>query len=155
MIYTEMTVRAARIAEQAHHGQTKEDCFLCIPPLYHTGAKMHWFGSLISGSEITTAAALLHDVAEDTAVTIEMLEAEFPPEVTETLRLLTHDPAEDYFDYVRRIRSDPRARAVKLADLRHNMDIRRLPPEAAASERTAARLEKYRRAVRLLTEDLC
>ena len=35
--------------EQAHHGQTKDDCFLCIPPLYHTGAKMHWFGSLISG----------------------------------------------------------------------------------------------------------
>ena len=37
--------------EQAHHGQTREDCFLCIPPLYHTGAKMHWFGSLISGSK--------------------------------------------------------------------------------------------------------
>lgn len=35
--------------EQKHHGQTKEDVFLCIPPLYHTGAKMHWFGSLISG----------------------------------------------------------------------------------------------------------
>ena len=37
--------------EQAHHGQTKDDCFLCIPPLYHTGAKMHWFGSLLSGSK--------------------------------------------------------------------------------------------------------
>ena len=36
--------------EQAHHGQTRKDCFLCMPPLYHTGAKMHWFGSLISGS---------------------------------------------------------------------------------------------------------
>ncbi len=36
--------------EQAHHGQTRDDVFLCIPPLYHTGAKMHWFGSLISGS---------------------------------------------------------------------------------------------------------
>ena len=35
--------------ERAHHGQTEGDCFLCIPPLYHTGAKMHWFGSLISG----------------------------------------------------------------------------------------------------------
>ncbi|GHU76928.1 hypothetical protein AGMMS49992_23500 [Clostridia bacterium] len=35
--------------EQAHHGQTREDVFLCIPPLYHTGAKMHWFGSLIVG----------------------------------------------------------------------------------------------------------
>jgi len=36
--------------EQHHHGQTRDDVFLCIPPLYHTGAKMHWFGSLISGS---------------------------------------------------------------------------------------------------------
>lgn len=37
--------------EQHHHGQTHDDTFLCIPPLYHTGAKMHWFGSLISGSK--------------------------------------------------------------------------------------------------------
>ncbi|MCR5284126.1 MAG: acyl--CoA ligase [Treponema sp.] len=37
--------------EQKHHGQTKDDVFLCIPPLYHTGAKMHWFGSLISGGK--------------------------------------------------------------------------------------------------------
>ena len=40
----------AAIAEQKHHGQQRGDCFLCMPPLYHTGAKMHWFGSLISGS---------------------------------------------------------------------------------------------------------
>lgn len=39
------------VTEQNHHGQTKKDVFLCIPPLYHTGAKMHWFGSLISGSK--------------------------------------------------------------------------------------------------------
>ena len=37
--------------EQNHHGQTRNDIFLCIPPLYHTGAKMHWFGSLYSGSK--------------------------------------------------------------------------------------------------------
>ena len=43
-------MHSARV-EQAHHGQTKDDVFLCIPPLYHTGAKMHWFGSLISGSK--------------------------------------------------------------------------------------------------------
>ncbi len=36
--------------EQNHHSQTRDDVFLCIPPLYHTGAKMHWFGSLLSGS---------------------------------------------------------------------------------------------------------
>ncbi len=43
-------MHAAKV-EQNHHGQTKEDVFLCIPPLYHTGAKMHWFGSLISGGK--------------------------------------------------------------------------------------------------------
>ena len=37
--------------EQNHHSQTRDDVFLCIPPLYHTGAKMHWFGSLLSGSK--------------------------------------------------------------------------------------------------------
>ncbi len=39
----------ACLCEQKHHGQTRDDVFLCIPPLYHTGAKMHWFGSLLSG----------------------------------------------------------------------------------------------------------
>ncbi|MBO5036328.1 MAG: acyl--CoA ligase [Clostridia bacterium] len=39
------------ITEQNHHSQTRDDIFLCIPPLYHTGAKMHWFGSLLAGSK--------------------------------------------------------------------------------------------------------
>lgn len=43
-------MHAAKV-EQKHHSQTKDDIFLCIPPLYHTGAKMHWFGSLYSGSK--------------------------------------------------------------------------------------------------------
>ncbi len=47
--------------EQHHHGQTREDVFLCIPPLYHTGAKMHWFGSLLSGSR----AVLLRGVTPE------------------------------------------------------------------------------------------
>ena len=46
----ESLIHSARV-EQNHHGQNKDDVFLCIPPLYHTGAKMHWFGSLISGSK--------------------------------------------------------------------------------------------------------
>ena len=48
-------------AEQHHHNQTKDDVFLCIPPLYHTGAKMHWFGSLLSGSR----AVLLRGVSPE------------------------------------------------------------------------------------------
>lgn len=48
--------------EQKHHGQTKEDIFLCIPPLYHTGAKMHWFGSFLTGGK----AVLLKGVTPKT-----------------------------------------------------------------------------------------
>lgn len=43
----------AAITEQAHHYQTREDNFILLPPLYHTGAKMHWFGSLIVGGKAT------------------------------------------------------------------------------------------------------
>lgn len=52
------------VVEQKHHGQTHDDVFLCIPPLYHTGAKMHWFGSLISCSR----AVLLKGVRPETII---------------------------------------------------------------------------------------
>ncbi|HOA84441.1 MAG TPA: class I adenylate-forming enzyme family protein [Bacillota bacterium] len=49
ILHTHRALMHACLTEQAHHGQTHEDVFLCIPPLYHTGAKMHWFGSLLVG----------------------------------------------------------------------------------------------------------
>ena len=51
ILHAHKALYCSAVTEQAHHGQTHEDVFLCIPPLYHTGAKMHWFGSLISGSK--------------------------------------------------------------------------------------------------------
>ncbi len=51
ILHDHRSLNAACMVEQNHHGQTREDVFLCIPPLYHTGAKMHWFGSLLSGSK--------------------------------------------------------------------------------------------------------
>jgi acyl-CoA synthetase (AMP-forming)/AMP-acid ligase II len=51
ILHTHQALMHAANVEQHHHGQTKDDVFLCIPPLYHTGAKMHWFGSLLSGSK--------------------------------------------------------------------------------------------------------
>ncbi|MBR2121713.1 MAG: acyl--CoA ligase [Lachnospiraceae bacterium] len=51
ILHTHGGLMHAAIAEQKHHGQTADDTFLCIPPLYHTGAKMHWFGSLVSCSK--------------------------------------------------------------------------------------------------------
>jgi len=51
ILHTHTSLMSACITEQKHHGQTRDDNFLCIPPLYHTGAKMHWFGSLLAGSK--------------------------------------------------------------------------------------------------------
>ncbi|SDB08357.1 Acyl-CoA synthetase (AMP-forming)/AMP-acid ligase II [Ruminococcaceae bacterium FB2012] len=51
ILHKHMSLVHSAKTEQAHHGQTRKDNFLCIPPLYHTGAKMHWFGSLYAGSK--------------------------------------------------------------------------------------------------------
>ena len=51
--------------EQAHHGQTKDDVFLCIPPLYHTGAKMHWFGSFLVGGKAVLLSGVTPNVILD------------------------------------------------------------------------------------------
>jgi acyl-CoA synthetase (AMP-forming)/AMP-acid ligase II len=50
ILHTQESLYSSAVTEQKHHLQTKDDVFLLIPPLYHTGAKMHWFGSLVSGS---------------------------------------------------------------------------------------------------------
>ena len=51
ILHNQRALAYAAEVEHNHHGQTREDVFLCIPPLYHTGAKMHWFGSLRSASK--------------------------------------------------------------------------------------------------------
>lgn len=50
ILHNHESLMAACMTEQKHHSQSRDDIFLCIPPLYHTGAKMHWFGSLMAGS---------------------------------------------------------------------------------------------------------
>lgn len=51
ILHKHRSLMHAAVTEQNHHSQTKDDVFLCIPPLYHTGAKMHWFGSLLVGGK--------------------------------------------------------------------------------------------------------
>lgn len=98
--------------------------------------------------EETTAAALLHDVMEDTPFTAEDLRnAGIPEPVMQALLLLTHDPATPYMDYVEAIGKNPIARAVKLADLRHNSDLTRLDTVDEAALQRAA---KYKKAMELL-----
>ena len=102
--------------------------------------------------EASTCAALLHDVVEDTAVTLAELEKQFPPEVTQALALLTHAEDVPYFDYVRAIKQNPVAKQVKLADLAHNSDSSRMTGTDVQPEKLAKRLEKYRRAREILLE---
>ena len=73
----ESLMHAAK-AEQNHHGQTKNDVFLCIPPLYHTGAKMHWFGSLLTGGKAvllkgTSPKTILQAVSEEHCTIVWLL----------------------------------------------------------------------------------
>ena len=113
MIYTELTKKAMRICFEAHRGQTDKGGVPYVFHPFHVAEQMQ--------TEEETCAALLHDVVEDTDLTLQMLAAEgFPPAVTDALALLTHDEGTPYLEYVARLKADPVAAAVKLADLRHN-----------------------------------
>jgi (p)ppGpp synthase/HD superfamily hydrolase len=140
MIYTPMTRKAMKIAYNAHAGQADKTG---IPYIYHP---IHLAESMSDENSVITA--LLHDVAEDTNITIDDLAREgFHEDILTALTLLTHNPAEEYMDYISRLSTCPLARKVKLADLRHNSDVTRLD---SIDEKTARRLEKYSRAIRLL-----
>lgn len=91
-----------QVAYTAHQGQTDQSGVPYIFHPYHLAEQMT--------DEITVCVALLHDVVEDTQVTIEELEKDFPREVTDALRLLTRKEGTDYYDYVRAIRKNPVAR---------------------------------------------
>lgn len=144
MVYTELTNKALRFAYNAHHGQLD---YNGIPYIFHP---IHLAEQM--DDEISCCVALLHDVVEDTAVTMEELVAEFPPEVVEVVQLLTHDSDTDYFEYVRAVRQNPIAKKVKLADLAHNSDQTR----CVGSDLTEAQLnywkEKYQKAKAILLE---
>ena len=145
MIYTALTIRAMNIAYQAHHGQVDK---AGVPYIFHP---LHLAETM--EDEYTCCAALLHDTVEDTNVTLEQLEAEFPNEVVEAVRLLTHDPDMDYFDYVRAIRGNPISMKVKLADLAHNSDESRFAGVQVPAERIGYFRDKYAKAKAILLED--
>lgn len=143
MIYSPLTRKAMWIAVRAHEGQKDHGGYPYIQHPFHVAESME--------TEASCAAALLHDVVEDTDVTFEDLEREgIPEEVLEALHLLTHEKSVPYLDYIRRLRKNPTARAVKRSDLRHNSDLTRLDDP---KEEDLARVEKYRKALTILGED--
>ena len=140
MLYTTQTRKAMRLAYSAHHGQSDRSG---VPYIFHP---LHLAEQMHTESEIV--AALLHDVVEDTSVSLADLEkAGFSPEVIDAVRLLTHDKCVPYMDYINALKENPIARAVKLADLKHNSDLARLKDH---SEKTRERLEKYAAALEIL-----
>lgn len=145
MIYTPLTIRAMNIAYAAHHGQVDK---AGVPYVFHP---LHLAETM--DDEISCCAALLHDTVEDTAVTLEDLAKEFPAEVVEAVRLLTHDPSENYLEYVRRIKGNSVAMKVKLADLAHNSDQSRFAGVQVSGERLGYFRDKYAKARAILLEE--
>ena len=145
MIYTPLTMKAMKIAYDAHHGQVDK---AGVPYVFHP---LHLAEQM--DDEISCCAALLHDTVEDTDVTLEQLAAEFPAEVVEAVRLLTHAPGTDYYDYVRAIRENPIAMKVKFADLDHNSDQSRFAGVRVPEERLGYFRDKYAKARAILLED--
>ena len=156
MIYTDLTILAMKTAYIAHHGQQDKSG---VPYIFHP---IHLAEQMTT--EDTCVVALLHDVVEDTDTTIEDLRIlGFTEAQLEAIELLTHvgiskdklktatreEKEADYFAYVEQIKTNPIARAVKLADLAHNSDITRLKEPTLADE---LRYEKYQKARMILEE---
>ena len=130
-----LLARAIEIAAAAHATQVDKGG---APYVLHPLRMM-----MKQTTEAAMIAAVLHDVVEDTPWTQEKLRAEgFPQEVLEAVACLTKREGEDYAAFIARAGANPIARAVKLADLEDNMDLRRIPDPL---QKDLDRLAKYRR----------
>ena len=142
MIYTEKTKKALKLCFEAHKAQLDKSGMPYVFHPCHLAEQMK--------DETTTVVALLHDVIEDTDYTFnDLIAMGFDGAIIEAIELMTHEEGVPYMDYVEKIKSNPIAREVKLADLRHNSDLSRLD---APTEKDKMRVEKYRKAIVLLEE---
>ncbi len=141
MIYTKNTKKAIIIAYNAHINQKDRSGLPYILHPIHLAEQMD--------TEEECIVALLHDVVEDTEVTFKELEKDFSKTIIDALKLLTHDKDTDYFEYIEKIKSNPLAKKVKLADLKHNSDETRLEN---ITEKDITRNKKYVKAIKILTK---
>jgi (p)ppGpp synthase/HD superfamily hydrolase len=126
--------RAIAIAAEAHAGQVDKGG---QPYILHPLRVM-----LRTNSSAERMAAVLHDVVEDSSVTLDFLRTEgFPPEVIHAVDALTKRHGESRIDAAHRAKQDPIARLVKLADNAENMDLSRIDEP---TERDYARIEEYK-----------
>ena len=142
MIYTDLIKKAMILSYEAHRGQYDKGGLPYIFHPFHLAEQM--------SKEETVVIALLHDVIEDAEYTIQdIADMGFPQVVLDALMCLTHDKAVPYMDYISKIKQNPLARVVKLADLQHNSDVSRLN---SVDEETVQRIQKYKKAIALLSE---
>ena len=140
MIYTPLTKKALKLSFEAHRDQVDKTGLPYVFHPFHLAEGMT--------DEISCVCALLHDVVEDTSYTLDDLrEMGFPEDVIAVLTLLTHEEGVPYMEYVEKIKENPIAVCVKLADLAHNSDESRLDE---IDEYALRRAEKYRAARELL-----
>jgi len=132
---------AIALAVEAHRGATSKGG---EPYILHVLRVM-----LAQKSEEARRVAVMHDVVEDTSITLEDLRRRgFPERELAAIDALTRrKDSETYEEFIARVKTNPLARRVKLADLADNLDVRRL---AVVDEEARARLERYRRALREL-----
>ena len=142
MIYTPKTKMALKLCFEAHKEQVDKSGMPYVFHPFHLAEQMN--------TEETTIVALLHDLVEDTDYTIEdLVDMGFDKSITDAIALMTHADNVAYMDYVRAIKDNPIAKAVKLADLKHNSDLTRLE---TVDEKALSRREKYLKAIAILEE---
>lgn len=142
MIYTPTTKKALKLCFDAHKNQVDKSGMPYVFHPFHLAEQME--------DEITTIVALLHDLVEDTDYTFnDLKQMGFSSEVIDALTLMTHDKSVPYMEYVNKIKENPIATAVKLADLKHNSDLSRLD---TVDEKAIKRKEKYAEAIQILSK---
>ena len=141
MINTKLTRLASKIAYKAHEGQTDK---AGVPYIFHP---IHIAEQM--DSEESCVVALLHDVIEDSDITLEILSKYFNDDIIAALRVLTKKENDDYVMYIKRVKTNKLATKVKIKDLEHNRDLTRLNE---VTDRDKKRSMKYWEAIRYLED---
>ena len=139
--FDELYDKAMKIAEKAHAGQVDKSG---VPYIKHP----IYVSEHVSGKP-EKIAALLHDVVEDSDMTLDDL-YDFPSVIIKAVDCLTRKEKQNYTDYICFLRLDPIARNVKIADMKHNMDISRLKKVTVVDRQRVMKYEKY---LKMLQED--
>ena len=141
MINTKLTRLASKIAYKAHEGQTDK---AGVPYIFHP---IHIAEQM--DSEESCVVALLHDVIEDSDITLEILSKYFDDDIIAALRVLTKKENDDYVMYIKRVKTNKLATKVKIKDLEHNRDLTRLDE---VTDKDRKRSLKYWQAIRYLED---